>query len=247
MRKEEQEIRFKYLTNCAVFIEWGTEKILVDSIFSGRQPFDIMDSGLEDDILMGNGIFSEIRYVLVTHCHNDHYNGSKLLKFLEHHPGATVFLPVNARLNPEIMEKVHAKTVIMDSPFGQIKRVDCGAFQVEYMRTGHLTYNYPQHYCLNLVSEKSNMLITADMDLDHMELLKNFTKRESSRIFANAIMLWHRKWRRQLLELDYTHILFYHVASEERDILGYRKKTMVYWKKYKDTVSNWTLLGEETK
>lgn len=247
MRNEEQEIQFKYLINCAVLLSCGAEKILVDGIFSGRQPFDIMDSQLEEAILTGQGDFAGIRYVLVTHCHNDHYNGSKLLKFLKYHPGTTVFLPANAKLDPEKLENLQADIIRMDGPIGQLERINCGAFEIEYMRTGHLTYKYPEHFCLNIVSENANALVTADMDLERLELLTCFTKKAVSEIFANAIVLWHRKWKQKLLNLNYSHIWLYHVASEERDILGYRKKTMVHWKKHRDDVLNWTMLGEETE
>lgn len=245
MRNEEQEIQFKYLINCAVLLSCGAEKILVDGIFSGRQPFDIMDSQLEEAILTGEGDFAGIKYVLVTHCHNDHYNGSKLLKFLKYHPGTTVFLPANAKLDHDKLEGLQARIIRMDGLLGQLNRVNFGSFQIEYMCTGHLTYRYPQHYCLNLIAEHANVLVTADMNLDCMNFLKDFTKKEESWIFANAIVLWHRKWRQQLLDLNFSRIWLYHVASEERDILGYRKKTMVHWKKHRNDVLNWVMLGEE--
>ncbi len=109
----EENIKIRYLTNCAVFIEYGTVKIIVDAIFSGKQPFNIMDRETEEEILNGTGEFENINYVLVTHCHNDHYNGSKLLKFLKNNPQAKLIVPSNARLDADRLEEVRATPIFL--------------------------------------------------------------------------------------------------------------------------------------
>ncbi len=43
---------------------------------------------------------------------------------------------------------------------------------IEYMKVDHLTFDYPQHYCINIVGPDENIIFTADMDFNKMELLK---------------------------------------------------------------------------
>ena len=241
----EGQLKITHITNCAVLIEYGAVKLLADGIFSGRQPFDVMDPATEEQILRGEGRFGNIGYILVTHCHNDHYNGSKILRFLEAHPGVTLLVPSNARLDGKRLEQSKARVIRMEEQVEVLRRLDFGSFQIEFMKTEHLTYRYPEHYCINVVTAEENVLLTADMSLDRIEALRQFTRRTHSAIFVSQIFLWHKKWKRQLLELGYTHIYFYHLPSEEKDGMGYRKRALTYWKKCSGEFPNGRLLGYE--
>lgn len=233
-------IKIDYITNCAVLIQYGTVKILVDGIFSGRQPFDVMDPETERQIMEGKGMFKNINFILVTHCHNDHYNGRKILNFLQAHKEAVVVVPANAKLDclpsEERIRRIYTDT-------DAVCRLKLDGFDLEYMKTGHLTFNYPEHYCLNVIFEEGNILLTADMNLDRLQNLKEFTQKEESWLFMNAIALWHKKWRQRVLDLNYSRICFYHVPSEGFDNFGYRKKALIHWQKHKDDCPNWILLG----
>lgn len=238
----QENIRIKYFTNCAVFIECGTVKILVDAIFSGRQPFNIMDEEIEKQIIDGTGDFEHIDCVLVTHCHNDHYNGSKILRFLKNHPQTKLILPNNARLDEDRLATACAKPIFLNSQAGAKKTIDLGSVIVEYMKTDHLTYRYPNHYIYNIMMGNSNVLLTADMNYEALNILSRFTKKKDSRIFLNHIFLWHRKWREQIVALNYTEVFFYHLPDEERDSYGYRKRALIYWNKHSSDFANAALL-----
>lgn len=238
----EENIKIRYLTNCAVFIEYGTVKIIVDAIFSGKQPFNIMDRETEEEILNGTGEFENINYVLVTHCHNDHYNGSKLLKFLNNNPQAKLIVPSNARLDADRLEEVRATPIFLTGEAGKIQNLDFGSLHIEYMKTNHLTYRYPDHYIYNIILGDANVLLTADMDYVAMEWLGRFTKKKYSVVFLCHIFLWHRKWREQIEALNYTETFFYHLPDEERDRNSYRKKALMYWDKHSPDFTNADLL-----
>ena len=239
-----RRIKIDYIINCAVLIQYGTVKILVDGIFSGRQPFDIMDPDTEKQILEGQGDYNVINYILVTHCHNDHYNGSKIIKFLRTHSEAVLVVPHNARLDENQVAGLEDRILRIETEIGVRRQIVFEDFRVEYMKTEHLTFHYPEHYCLNIVFGRGNVLLTADMSLDRLPLMGEFTKKEKSWLFANSIALWHKKWRQQLLNLQYDQICFYHLPSEGRDQLGYRRKALVHWQKHKNDFSRWILLGE---
>ena len=229
----KNDLTTKYLVNCAVLVTCGTEKILVDGLFSGRQQYDIMDPAMEQAIINGTGEFENLRYVIATHCHNDHYNGSKIIRCLQENPGITLIVPGNARLDPERLAGCRGQIIRMNGDIGVVKELADGPFRIEYMKSGHLTFRYPEHYCVNIVCGDSNVLLTADMDIGQIPLLGRFTRKEDSVIYANSIMMWHRKWREQLKDLGYRRINFYHIASADRDFLGYRKRALRYWEKFR--------------
>lgn len=239
----EENLRIKYFTNCAVLIECGTVKILADGIFSGRQPFNIMDEETEEQMMKGTGDFQDIGYVLVSHCHNDHYNGSKILRFLKNNPQAELIVPENARLDAGRLKDARAEPMFLTGEAGEKKTLDLDAMMMEYMRTDHLTYRYPNHYIYNIVMGDTNVLLTADMSCDAIDSLSEFTKKKNSVIFLNHILLWHRKWRTQIAALDYSKIFFYHLPDEERDFYGYRQKASGYWLKHRADFMCADLLG----
>lgn len=239
----EEHIKIKYFTNCAVLIECGTVKILADGIFSGKQPFNIMDEETEAQMINGTGDFENIHYVLVSHCHNDHYNGSKILWFLKNNPQAELIVPRNARLDADRLKAACAEPRFLTSEAGQKKTLDLGTMMIEYMRTDHLTYRYPNHYIYNIIIGDTNVLLTADMSSDAIDVLNRFTKKKNSIIFLNHILLWHRKWRTQIAALDYRKIFFYHLPDEERDFYGYRQKASCYWMKHSADFMCADLLG----
>lgn len=225
-------------------MEYGTAGILADGIFSGKQPFNLMDEETEEQIMSSRGIFKNLRYILVTHCHNDHYNGSKILRFLENHPDATLVVPGNARLDEEKLALLGNRVIFLNTPAGKPVTLDFGQFKVQYMRVQHLTYRYPNHYCYNILAGDTNILLTADMDVERIDQLSAFARRKRSVGFFCHIFLWHRKWRKQLADLNCSELYFYHLPDEDRDRYGYRKKTLIYWKKYGKDLAKAKLLGD---
>ena len=243
MKNASGGMTIKYLLNCAVLITCGGEKILVDGLFSGNQPFDIMDPSVEEDIIHGRGEFEGLRYLIVTHCHNDHYNGSKIIRCLKNNPGITLIVPSNARLDAERLAGARANIIVMREAVGILRKIRTDGPRIEYMKTEHLTFRYPEHYCVNIVFGDENVLLTADMDVGRIRSLRNFSKRGNSTIFVNSIQLWHRKWRQQLRELAYDRVFFYHVASEDRDSWGYRARALLYWNRFGEEFPNGMLLN----
>lgn len=241
----EGSIKMEYITNCAVLIQCGTVVFLVDGIFSGRQPFDVMAPETERALLCREGRFKNLQHILVTHCHNDHYNGSKILRFLERRPGSSLVVPANARLDQNRLVASDARVIFMKGEVGELHRIFLDEVTIEYMKTEHLTYRYPEHYCINIAASDANVLLTADMELDRLGLLERFTKRTHSAIFVNQICLWHKRWQLALNDLGYSHIYFYHLPSEERDEMGYRRRALIYWDKHRKKFPNAVLLDGE--
>ncbi len=231
---EKGEFVCEYLLNCAVLITYGADKLLVDGLFSGKQFFDLMDEEMENDLMEGKGRFAGLNFLLFTHCHNDHYNGSKIRRFVENHPGVTVILPPNARVPHEFFAQHESPLYILDGEEEEIKRLPFPRFTVEYMKCSHLTYTYPQHYCLNITGELGSVTFTGDMDLERLSLLSGFARCKPSLLFSNHLVLSVSGRREMLHALGYDKICFYHVPSEERDVKGYRKVARRNWKRRRE-------------
>lgn len=239
-------MEIEFFTNCAVLLKYGTDLLLVDGIFSDKQPFNVMDKDIEEAIIYGTGKYGEryrnIKYVLVTHCHNDHYNGTKMISFLKNHPETVVLVPANARLDGTVLEAARAKVLFLDSGEGKLKSVSFGPFTIEYMRIKHLTYKYPNHFCYNVITPNENVLTTADMDLNKIPMLEEFTKKNKSCVFVNNICLWHKRWRDSIKNLGYEKVVYYHMPHEDRDVYGYRWRAESYWQKFNGEIENSEML-----
>ena len=242
-----EEIKFRYLLDSAVLVCCGDHKLLVDGIVSDRQKFDLMDQETEDRLIRRKPPFDGLEYLLFTHCHADHYSRSKTLKFLERNRDVRLFLPVNGGISERLTGFLGSWMFPVSGAEGEVLSYRFGDMLIEYMKIDHLTFDYPEHYCINIVTESESMAFTADMDFNRMELLKKFTKRKRSTIFINHLDMLHRKWRNALKELDYDRIFFYHLPSEEADGFGYRDRALRNWTKYKEFFSNACLLTYENR
>lgn len=244
--EKEPQFQIKYLLNSAVLIQYGKDKILVDGILSNHQMFDVYDARTQNDIWERKNEFEGLNYLVFTHCHNDHYGRKNVCRFLELNPDVTVLIPSNHRISENFINKAqqekNARFCIMCDETGQVRRYDFGEFQIEFMKTEHTTFRYPEHYCVNIVSPFENVVLTADMEFNKIQLLQKFTKRAHATIFINHLALLHRAWRNELLALEYNQIYFYHLPTAERDYYQYRPRTMRNWEKYKKDFPMGTLL-----
>ncbi len=237
MNKEEKESYFqiKYLLNSAVLIKYKNESILVDGVLSNHQMFDVYDEQMQNDIWGRKNDFEGLDYLIFTHCHNDHYGRKNVCKFLEMNPGVKVIIPANHRIPEEFIRDIAAKDshfYTMGGETGEVKSYDFGELKIEFMRTEHTTFRYPEHYCVNVLSPYENVVLTADMEFNRISLLKKFTRRSRASIFVNHLALLHRAWRNELLALEYDKIYFYHLPTTEHDYYHYRPRALRNWEKY---------------
>ena len=238
------EKRFKttYLLDSAVLVQYEDKKFLIDGIVSDRQHFEIMDSHTEHDLMNREGIFENLDFLMFTHCHGDHFSNSKTRRFLGKNSGLKVFLPHNSGISTDFVVSKGSEPYDIYADEGEILSFSFGDLTIEYINIKHLTFDYPQHYCINLASPYENITFTADMDFNCMSMLKKLSIRDSSVIFINHLNMLHRKWRNSLIEMNYDCIYFYHLPSEYADGFGYRDRALRNWEKYKEVFPNAKLL-----
>lgn len=238
---------WEYLLNSAVLVSCGKRKILVDGIFSDHQNFDIMDKDLQEKLMDRKPPFDGLNLLLFTHCHSDHYSKSKTIRFLERNPQTMLFLPPNGGISRRLAGFLGAKLVVTEGEEGRLLTYEADDLLIEYMKVDHLTFDYPEHYCINIVCGEENITFTADMDFNKMDMIKGFTRKNCSTIFINHLDMLHRKWRNSLLELGYGKICFYHLPSSCADGFGYRDRALRNWSRYQSMFPNGQLLMYEPK
>ena len=254
MRILSDRLKYEYYKDCAVLLEVDGTKVLVDGLISDKNPFDKIPKVIEAEIMDGEGDFQGLDTLLFTHCHNDHFSGYKLTRYLERNHGAFVALPEVARLDWDYLWDLGANMCRMEGAIGEVRERLLGGdpedpwapvehgIKLEYMKTGHLTFNYPEHFAFNILGENCNVMVTADMDLLRMDLLKRFTMKEHAFLFISNIALWHRKWREALDSMGFEKVFLYHLPDGE-DPYGYRSKATKCWGRYKDRLPNWEFLN----
>ena len=243
MKTLNPNLKFEYINNCAVLLEIDGMKVLCDGLISDNTPFDKMPKDIEKQIIDGEGEYSDLKGMLFSHCHNDHFSGYKLTRYLERNHGAYVAVPEIARLDWDYLWDLGANVLRLEGAVGGVRTRDFDGLSFEYMKTAHLTFNYPEHFIFNLLGKDTNVILTADMDLLNMELLERITRKEHSYLFISNIMLWHKEWREYIDALGFEKVFIYHVPDEGNDVYGYRRKAMRLWERYKDKYPNWEVLN----
>ena len=266
MMKLLDELKIKYICNCAVLVEIGGQKLLVDGLFWDDMPFDRMPEKTENDILNQAGDFEGLDVLLFTHCHEDHFSARKTVEFLKRNSTVLVAVPdmsgysdadpkekeafaqasqfVRHDQDTEILRDYGNNVFYLEGEIGENHSIqlDTGVV-IEYVKTGHLTFDYPEHYAVNIIGAESNVILTADMDLFRLENLKTLTMKKHAYIFVNNIALWHRSWRDEIDSMGFEKVFVYHTPSPENDSLGYRRKAEKCWGRYREQYPRWEALN----
>lgn len=246
----ETDFEIEYLLNSAVLVRYGGKALLIDGIISENQIFDFYDKQTRTDIFLRQGRFEGLKYLLFTHCHEDHYDCKKLCDFLQRNSGIKVIVPCNHSVPKEFIDEVKTQQtefIIINGEDGQVQRLEIEDLEIEIMKTGHITFDYPEHYCINIVSQSESILFTADMEMSKLPYLEAFSKKEKSTIFINHLALLNEEWRQMLKQLEYDHICFYHLPTEKNDNYGYRNLAFQHWNRYKSEFPSAVLLEYEPK
>ncbi len=236
------ELKINYFVNCALLLEYNSQKILIDGLFDGRQMFDSYPPGLEDAIYSKNGIFTDLAGLCFTHCHFDHYDGDKLLKYMERHPNDSILLPANNELAGKELPlsgrtfslESFPQFMLMDEPMEGMGKARIADFEITYLKTGHITYDYPEHYALCIKAGGTSVIVTADMHPKYYGALADFfamDRIENPISFFNSVSVWKPSQTNTICALPGKKYI-YHIPSEAGDTNGYRGLTLKLRDKY---------------
>ena len=227
-----QRLKIKYLLNCALLMEYKGSKILIDGLFDDRQLFDPYPPAFEENIYSKKDIFSGLSALCFTHCHFDHYDEAKVLKYIDMNQEDTILVPSNHGLPDRILSN-GSNIKEMHTPAGLIGNISIGDFEISYLKTGHITYDYPEHYCIQIKAGEGTVLVTGDMHPEYYAKLPAFFNMKNCISFFNAVSIWKYAQAQAIFELPGMKYI-YHIPSEEKDQYEYRKITLSLLKKYGD-------------
>lgn len=218
-------MRIKYLANCGLYIEYNGTHILVDALTEDQSLFDVLSKDVENAFIAGRDPGYQVDCLAYTHLHPDHYSEAKTRKFMEGHGSSILMMPGGGNVS---------KTI--------------GKTTISFIKTGHITYDFPEHYCIDIKGEGCGILITADMELDRFdEMMAHIGKDEKRVLFMNPIFLGRSDWFSKVIGYDFEKIFVYHLPAKERDQYGYRQAAKQHYMKIKQYYQRIELLTEPMK
>ncbi|MBQ7703520.1 MAG: hypothetical protein IJT40_04005 [Firmicutes bacterium] len=242
MKKLTEDLKIEYLLNSGVLLEMGERKILVDGLPSDLNDFDKLSPELEEEIMARQGDFAGLNDLFFTHCHGDHMSGRKVSEFIRRGDRTFVVVPENAKLDFPALKKEGGRFFYPQGELGEVGRAAMSAdLDFQYMRTGHLTFDYPEHYAFNFLRGDTSIMVVGDMDLTKLSLLKKFERREHAFLVADSFLVWRKRWCEQVDKMGFEKVFICHLPSDANDPWNYRKRGLKGWDEHCKDLPNWEL------
>jgi len=235
-----------HMTNSGLLISTNGVKFLVDGIFSKNNLFNPLDAEMENGIMDSVGPFAGIDCLLFTHCHEDHYDGTKVKRYLEDNPNTSLILPEDAVFGRELREYYQQEERIclldrwLDHHVFHVKNTE-----VHLIRTKHLDYASAEcdsHYSIIIDDGVNRIGIAGDIELNDEETEKFFSGKRFDAVFLNPVVLYRKNWIDNFISINSEKKYIYHIPSEEHDRLMYRKMTLYHYNMMKNKLANCELL-----
>lgn len=226
-------LQITLLANAGLLLEYQGCKILLDGLFdkSGNL-FTAPHPEILQQLIQGQGEFSDIACVLISHTHEDHFSADVLKEYLARQQPKEIFLPATAlQKHPELWHLISEKQVacVPLTP-GE----SAAAFHtadniiIRPISTRHLdaVFQDVDHFCYLVSFDGKSVLFTADADYtkDSFPILRNT---ELSAVFLNPLFyhaLCNGAHCKSVLHTE--KFCIYHVPAENND--PYRMRTMLH-------------------
>lgn len=228
----QKDIKVTFLVNAAVLLEYDDTKFLIDGIYD-KTGHNFSSLSLEkwEKMKAGNEIFSDIKYLLFTHEHGDHFSPERVCEYLQKQRPKAIFMPKNNSEGTERVEKTGKAQgiacVLLEKEFCQKTYFQPEKeIRIKAYRTVHLDKEDGEieHYCYLIQCGDKNLLFTADAEF-HTEKFEAFLNLQLEAVFVNPVLYLSRRGK-ELLEnggLKAKRVVVYHIPSAEDDHLGLRK------------------------
>lgn len=100
-----------------------------------------------------------------------------------------------------------------------------GSIQLSYLRTGHITYDYPQHYCIKAACGGCEFFFGSDMDFEQLSAAAdalNLRGRPHLTAFFNPLLLGRTTWAEVAASWMPERVFIYHLPPESSEQCGIR-------------------------
>ena len=226
----ENNITITFLANTAILIQFGEVKFLIDGIYDKNgHIFSNLTTNQWQDLKRGNGILSNIDYLLFTHEHGDHFSPERTMQYISYQKPKAVFMPKNGSKSLEtlkkMLEQMKIPCALLDEKNAKRTKffLEKDIF-VEAFQTRHLdkVYQNVPHFCFLLSFCDKKLLITADVDLT-TEYFYQINEIALEAIFVNPLFYHSKQGQKILQRLNSKINVVYHIPFEEDDKMRMRK------------------------
>ena len=230
MRRES--LKIKFLANAAILLEHKGLKILVDGIYDYQgNEFSNLSKMQWNHICNGQEDFSDIKYLIFTHVHSDHFSSGKLLEYLKLQKPKGIIIPNDAiKDNPLLKQCLKENSI----PSLLLNRCMCNSWTlnldkevcIKFYYKEHLDVgeNNLQHFCILIRIGNYKLFFTGDVNFstESFEFLKN---ENLDAVFINPLFYLSNQGKNHFENgnLNTRKQIIYHIPFEENDVMGMRK------------------------
>lgn len=187
----DNQIRFVFIANAGVLIEFQGTKLLIDGIYADEgHSFSCIPSVYWDEMKRGKGLLADVDYLLFTHEHADHFSPERVMEYLDYQNPKAIFMP---KKGSSALEKLQFQAEDRNIPCTLLQESFCkrAVFMPEKeikiiaLATKHLDRRYKNvsHFCYLIQLGSKNILITGDVDFKSEQMT------ELQDIYLDAVLL----------------------------------------------------------
>lgn len=215
-------MRCTALANCGLLLECGEDAVLIDAPCGRKTLFDGTDDREFKRILSSEGSYRNLRGLLFTHKHSDHYDSKRVRDLCMARPVLTMFAPNGA--TPE---------------FSSLR---VGVFEISCFSVPHSGEEFSgvYHRVFLIRGKESSVYLTGDASWDHPIHGEILEKYRPSAAFWNPNFLSHEEGRALLRKTQRNFIN--HMPVESDDSLGIGRKARTCFQRYVQEIGTTVLL-----
>lgn len=215
------------LANAGVLIDTGGLRLLADGLYSDTgHTFSTIPDDMQARLTAGKGEFANIRYLLFTHLHPDHFDRHNISEFTEKNGVLGVFFPSEDSPGFEMKEfiaeqndnEAHPAPLTLNK--GEALRIITGDdIEVTAFCTGHIGIQYSDapNICYLLKADGKTLLITGDADNDIMGFAPAAACGSLDAIALNPLFMQSKRGAELLRTLQVKQVILYHIPFEGQD------------------------------
>jgi L-ascorbate metabolism protein UlaG (beta-lactamase superfamily) len=91
---QQKKIDITYIANCGFLIKTNDKQLVIDALFKeGFDNYLVTPDTIATEIISSKEPFNNVHLVLITHNHDDHFNDSMVVKYLNYNPNNIIIAP----------------------------------------------------------------------------------------------------------------------------------------------------------
>jgi len=255
IKKESKNIKITLLANTGIIIDTGEDKFIVDGLHksSGTSFTGISENILEELFNPQQQLFTNIKHLIFTHLHVDHFSAEYTEEFIDKHKLNTAFFPSAFKKEyPVILKKLKQKSekkYFFELDLGEKRKVNINEnIFLKVFRSIHAgeKYSEVENYCYLFSFFGRTVFVISDSDYDSEYFKKMLKDEKVDLLLINPLFLHDPKGRKVIKDaVSPTRIAVYHIPAAEDDKYNLRKMVKRDLKRYADELPEAEVLSEE--